>query len=1285
MRSGGAAKVRAPEGYVLVKPLRNTARSKVALATRASDGRETVLKSYVGERAEVRDRLERERACLQAAAGSGVPAVLDLLDTDAGPVLVLERVPGITLLQWVRGELPDARAILGVGIQLAASLARAHAARLVHGEVNPGNTLIDPASLRVHLIDFGTMRPLGSQARHEDAALRSAQHPIALQYISPERTGRMNRGIDARSDLYSLGATLYYVATGTPPFEGSRRPELYHAHLAQLPRSPLERRPELPAVLAAILLKLLDKQPEARYQTAIGLEADLRRCQEALALGRSDASFALAADEAPARPLMTSRLVGRDVEVALLQRAYADAVSGRPVAVELLGPAGMGKSALLESLRPALAQTRGYLAVGKFDAYAERAYAGWTRALGTLAEQLLAESKSRFAGLRTALREGLGHLAGALAELVPDLELILDERLEAPPLDPLATQARLSLALQRLVAVCARPEHPLVLFLDDVQWADPASRFLIEQLLRGVEDSALLLVVASRIEAAVQLVPDALAERIELRTLRLEPLREDATVQLLADALARSPDDVRPLAALVGRKTGHTPLLIRQLVEHLHAQGWIRHVPGTGWTWDPAEVAAAEIPEGAAVYLAAKLERLASGTCAVLELASCVADDFDLELLRELSGREERALGAALYELCDEGLIVPCSAGFRFAHDRVREAARLRLSEQARAQLHRDMARYLLARTPESEWPRRAAQIAEHLNRGIAPEPSDAIEPALRSTALRLNLFAGQRALASGAADAASGYFALARRLFRAEDWSEQREQGLELYLQSATSLFLSHDSAAALELLEQLDARAATRLERARLAVARLQIYSLERPPEACVAYALAVLRELGARWPLRPSRLRAVLALASVDWLLRRRPTGALLLPARAPDPHWTPILLVLGAAASVFSRVDFNLAAATLACVMRRNARKGYRARPGFTLAGYAAYSLALLRGGERRALRYAEGARRLCDPVRDPVWAARAEFLIHCAIEPWLLRRRAALAPMQAVIARIHEAGDPQYAYYARLMVLVYGALAGEPVAAMERAFAQLAADVDRDRHPLPGPSGAHVAYRLLCAAREADIDFARLAAEATRDQVGASAEPLTRTLLMLALCVYRRFDLALEQSALLGERLFRVIPYVHVADHLLYRGLAAAALASEQRGRVRRASLRKLRACARALRRRAAAGPDFVHMLLMLEAERAQLRGQGGRARQLYEQAAARAKEQGFVHHEALAHERLAECLRAQYRWSDAREALLTAARRYAEWGAAAKACALGAEAEPEVLAGLDPRSQTARA
>jgi predicted ATPase len=1266
----GCIVVRAPEGYRLVKPLRNTARSRVAVATRASDGREVILKTYVGDSAHVRARLERERDCLAAVAGAGVPQVVDLLEDDEGPMLVLERAPGITLLQWTRAKLPEVDAILGVALQLAASLARVHAARLVHRDVNPSNVLVDPATLRAHLIDFGLTRPLGSQARHEDASQESMQQPIGQHYISPERTGRMNRGIDARSDLYSLGATLYYVATGAPPFEGSHRLALYHAHLAQLPRSPLEHRPGLPASLAAIVLKLLAKQPEARYQTASGLEADLRRCRDALALGQGEASFELGTDEAPSRPRMAAGLVGRDAEVAALRQAYADAASRRAVAFEVLGDAGMGKSALLEGLRPALAETRGYVAVGKFDAYAERAYAGWMRALGTLSEQLLAESAARFGDLRDALRTALGPLAGALAELVPDLELILGERLEPPALDPLATQARLALALQRFICACARPEHPLVLFLDDVQWADPASRFLIEQVLRGTQGCALLLVAASRLEGAEPLVSAALAQRIDLRTLRLGPLSEDATVELLAGALARRVDDVRPLAALVGRKTGHTPLLIRQLVEHLHERGWIRHATGVGWTWDPAEVAAADIPDGAGVYLAAKLERLAPDTGAVLELASCVADDFDLQMLRELCGREEQSIGAALYELCDEGLIVPCSAGFRFAHDRVREAARARLSDAERARLHCEMGRYLLSRTPEADWPRRAAEIAEHLNQGLAAQSPADVEPQLRDAALRLNRLAGARALASGAADAGSSFFAAALRLFGDADWEASRDLGFELHLQSATSLSLAREPAEALALLDRLDARVASGMERARVAVARLQIYALERSAEFCVEYALGVLRQLGVRFRPRPSRLRAVLALTSVHWLLVRRPVEALLVPARSADLQRLPILLVLGAAASAFSRVDLRLAATTLSFVMRLNARQGYRARPGFSLAGYATYRLALLRRGDRHARRYADAARRLCDPVRDPVWAARTEFMIHCGIEPWLQRRRAALAAMPAVIGRIQEAGDPQYAYYAWLMTLVYGALAGEPIAATERGLAQLAATVDDDRHPLPGPAGAHAAYRLLCAEREEDLDFARASAEATRGQVGSSAEPLTRTLLMLALCVYRRFDLALQQSELLGERLFRIIPYVHVADHLLYRGLAAAALASEGSGRTQRVQLRTLRACARLLRRRAAAGPDFVHMVFLLDAERARLRGQGSAARRLYERAAARAREQGFVHHEALAHERLAECLRAQNRWSDAQQALLAAARRYADWGAVTKARSLDAEREP---------------
>ncbi len=367
----------------------------------------------------------------------------------------------------------------------------------------------------------------------------------------------------------------------------------------------------------------------------------------------------------------------------------------------LRGAAGVGKSALAGTLRGPINKSGGYFAEGKFDAYHRgRPYAGFRDALTGWCDQLLIESQERFAHFGDELRTELGSIARVLVDWVPDLALalVLGEVPAVPDLGPQETHARLVLALLRFVTACAQPGHPLVLFLDDLQWADAASLEMIEQLASASESRALLLVGAYRDDELDE--SDSFAStltrlrRSDLRPREIElgPLSIEASTRMLADALQVEDRDVASLARQITRKTGNSALLIRQFTDHLCAFGWIRYELGQGWVWDDAQVAAAEIPEGAVGLIISHLARVEHGTLEIQKFASCLRGDFDLDLLRELRGGVPGRLEPALYALADAGLIIPCSNGYRFAHDRIREAAQSLLTEQKRRAVHYDLA-----------------------------------------------------------------------------------------------------------------------------------------------------------------------------------------------------------------------------------------------------------------------------------------------------------------------------------------------------------------------------------------------------------------------------------------------------------------------------------------------------------------------------------------------------------------------------------------------------------------
>jgi predicted ATPase/serine/threonine protein kinase len=1269
--SASRAPLVAADEYTLVKCLSESSTSEIWTASSEADGRSVVLKAYFADRDKPPSstRIHAECELLRAVAGKGIPAVLDLV-TRNPPVLVLERPSGLPLSEWLaQGSGVEPAAFIEIALQLSEILGRMHAERIIHGDVSPANVSIEPRTLAVQLTDFAIARPLGSIARRSTTS-QAWELTGRPHYVAPERTGWINRGCDLRSDLYTLGATLYHLLTGRPPFEGNTAIELIHAHIARLPAAPAELRPGIPDVIGRLVLKLLRKEPEERYQSARALRFDLVQLREQLArTGSLDARFELGSAEAPERPRFVRKLHGRRSELERLERLFARAGEEAPQAVLIRGEPGVGKSALADALRPRIAEARGYLALGKFELDHERPYSAWVAALESLVQQLLLESDTRLRRWRAELREGLGNIAQALVDLVPDLALVLGEVPPVPTLGPSETQARLAVALQRFVRVCARPERPLAIFLDDIQWSDASSRFLIEEILSGDRNVALLLIAAQRtgedgvVHSAVESLRRNLTQRgVELQILDLPALSVQATVELLAEALCRSEEDVRPLAALIERKTSNLPLLVREFIEHIHERGLLHYVPGVGWSWDPAQIAAADIPDGAVALMTSKMSRLSPAARKLLQFASCVSGEFDGELLCELGGGEHAKIVQQLYDLSDSGLLAPCSGGFRFAHDRIRETARSMLSDAERARLHYDIARWLLARTPEAEQLERAFEIVDHLNRGLT-----LIGEAEREAAIRLNFRAGKQALGAGAAATAAVYLDVARSVFLEKDWQADPNVGFDLHLLSAECAFQCGAFDAVLALLDALDRRGGSSIQRAQIAAQRSRVFALTLEPEAALRYTLSVLRELGIRWPMHPSKLRTSLELYRIRRRFDRRRVEDFMQPATQLDSTSIARLLVVTASAASLGRVDTYLAVLANCFAMRTQLRHGALPRSGFSFAVLAAFTLLILEDTES-ARRYTSIALEWGQRFPDPLYDLRTEFHIHSAVNPWIMPRRKALAPLARIAEAASEIGDPEFANYARFLSANLLALAGDPLPLATLRLRDLAESITRSGHRYPAPAECHAVLQLLTEPAREPLEQLLETSDARLSGEARSAEPYVRTLWLMVLCIQERYGLALAQSDALGERLFRVVPYAHIADHLLYRGISCAVLASKAQGRTRRGLCRDLKRCMRRLRRWAKNTPDVVHMQLHLEGEIAALQRDGGRARGLLERAAQRALEQGFLQNAALAHERRGRMFSETRRDTEAAASLAQAAGLYRTWGAELKAAALEREA-----------------
>ncbi|KIG12590.1 histidine kinase response regulator hybrid protein [Enhygromyxa salina] len=714
------------------------------------DDHEVVAKVFDIEDETDEDRVQHEFELIRSLELDGVVKALELRRVGDQLVLILQRVPGVDLAQFAAGKALALEVFWQIATQIADILARTHAARVIHRDIKPTNILIDPSDKRISLADFGISVLLESERRH---IYDSDVFIGTLPYISPEQTGRTGRPVDFRSDLYSLGATFFELLTGRQPFADLPPLELIHAHLAKRPASPASLRAAVPDGLSRVVMKLLEKAPERRYQTAAGLAADLRSLQALHEAGQDDASFELGGEDFATSFVLSSRLYGREQERAALAEAFAAvAASKQRRSIALTGPLGVGKSALISDLEVVVVAREGYMIRGKFDPFREQPYLGFVQAFTSLFEQILSESDARLARWRRQLLAGLAGLAGVVVELCPIFELIVGSQEVPAQLGAVEAGNRLQIALERLLAVVCTDERPVVLALEGLHWAGQGSARLLEALMHG-DGGPLLLLLSLRtdqLSADHPLASVRAAFGGSVQELALTGLPSAAIESLVVDSL---PGVANPevLAQTLARKTGGVPLFIGQLLTQLATRGLLRP-DKRGWSWDQAAVEAEPIPDDAVALMSAKLDALSHEARDVIRRAACIGPRFDVARVATVCDDPRSELAASLFELEQAGLLARVGAEYRFTHESIQDAAQRGLDAAARQRLHWAIGQELLESAGGGE--QRLFEVVEHLHEGL---PAD-LEDAQRLELARLDLRAGERALDAAAYDLAERY-----------------------------------------------------------------------------------------------------------------------------------------------------------------------------------------------------------------------------------------------------------------------------------------------------------------------------------------------------------------------------------------------------------------------------------------------------------------------------------------------------------------------------------------------
>ena len=1280
-----------PSGYVLV-PLREAADLILYRGRQHGNPSPVLAIALTAEHPSAQSlrRLEHEYSLAAELDPAWAAKPLELTRYEGRTILVLKDPGGEPLdlvLDRDHGPPLDLTRVLHIAVGLSAALGQVHRRGLVHKDIKPANVFVDDAG-KVWLTGFG----IASQVpRERQAPVPPEIIAGTLAYMAPEQTGRMNRSTDARSDLYSLGVTLYEMLTGHLPFAANDPVGWVHCQIARQPTPP-GNRAAVPDQLSAIVMKLLAKTPEERYQTASGLEADLRLClEEWQSHGRID-PFLLGAHDSSDRLLIPEKLYGREREIDALLTAFDRVTQGTPELVLVSGYSGVGKSSVVNELHKAIVPVRGLFAAGKFDQYRRDVpYATLAQAFQTLIRQILVESEAEVGDWRHALQEALGANGQLIINLIPEAEFIIGKQPPLPDLPPQDARNRFQLVFRRFLGAFARPEHPLALFLDDLQWLDPATLELLERLMTDRDLRYLMLVGAYRDNEVSSSHPltqtlDAIRKAgARMQEIVLAPLRVDDIGWLVADAMHSQRDVAQPLAQLVHQKTSGNPFFAIQFLMALADEGLLRFDPdAAAWIWDLARIRAKGYTDNVVDLMAGKLKRLSATTQEALKQLACLGNVAEVATLALVHGGTEEAIHTALWEAVRAGLIFQEESTYKFLHDRIQEAAYAFIPESERATEHLRIGRTLVASMTGDGLAEHVFDVANQFNRGAAL----LIDRAEKAHVATIDLSAGRKARASAAYTSALSYFSAGMALLDEEDWGSHYELTFSLWLERAECELLSGDFEKAEQLIVELLRRAASNVNYADASCLKIHLHLLKGELPQAVDSALTCLHLFGIELSAHPTFEQVQSELDTVWQTLNRRPIESLIDLPIMTDPELQAAMQVLSVVtpASYFTGIHLFC---SLVCRMANFSMQ--HGMSGASAHGYA--HLGEILGPVFH--RYSEGCRfaqLACDLVEKHgfiAYQAKAYDAMSIATQ-WTQSITTAIDFMRASFRAAIETGDLTYACYAMFLLVPdllvrndpLDAVWGESEKALEfvrkAGFRDLSDVIRSQQRFIATMQGRPATFSTFS---DAQFDEATFEAQLTADRM-AMTNCFYWIVKLKARFLSGDYAEALTAADKAKATLWAIAAQIQVLDYYYYAALTVAALyekgnADEQTG------WRDLLTAHREQLREWAENypPTFADKHLLVSAEIASLEKRDADAMRLYEQAIHSAREHGFVQNEGLAHEVAARFYLARGFEAIAHTYLRNARNCYERWGALGKVKQLD-ERYPRLLEERLPTSTT---
>ncbi|MEG4582312.1 AAA family ATPase [Microcoleus sp. MON1_C5] len=1271
--------------------LYESANSLVYRAIREADNQRLILKllkeTYPTPQELVRYRTEYR--ITRELKEPGVVQVYDLRKYQNSLVMFVEDFGGESLKIWMQQRKFTLEEFLQIAIATTEILGQIHRANIIHKDINPSNIVYNPQTKQLKIIDFG----ISTQLTRETPLLKNPNVlEGTLAYISPEQTGRMNRALDYRTDFYSLGVTFYELLSGKLPFETEDALELVHCHIAREPVPLQEIEPTIPLILSLLVSKLMAKNAENRYQTAGGLKHDLESCLVQLQETDSIAEFDLGTRDITDRFLIPEKLYGRESEVDNLLAAFERVSTGNAEMMLVAGLSGIGKTAVVNEVHKPIARQRGYFIKGKYDQFGRNIpFSAFVQAFRELMGQLLSETDAQLHTWKTKILTAVGEIGQVLIEVIPELERIIGAQGPALELSGSAAQNRFNLLMQKFVQVFTTAQHPLVMFLDDLQWADSASLKLLQLLM---EDTGHLLVVGAYRDNEVSqshpfmlTLDEIIKSGAVVNTITLQPLSLADMNQLVADTLICDLSLAGPLTELVAQKTKGNPFFSTQFLKSLYEDGQIifnypqspliKGGPKGGWQYDIAQARlthALDVVE----FMAVQLQKLPAQTQDVIKLAACIGAQFDLETLAIVSDELPEPTASALWRALQEGLILPITEGYKcfiqtdgqsntqpvanpiyqFLHDRVQQAAYSLIPEDQKQSVHLHIGQLLLARTSAEQLDERIFAIVSQFNLGI---DRIAIQ-ARRDHLANLNLMAARKARLSAAYPASAQYCEIGLRLLAtdsSDQWIRQPILTSELHIEGANSACLIGAFERVDACVEAVLQHRSNPLEQVKVLEIKIQSLMARNQLSEAIQVARAILQELDVDLPEHPTQEMVAPALNAIG---DRLMSVDVMNSPKMSDPQKLAAMNILSSMASAAYIGSPALYPLIVLKQIELSLQFGNAIQTPYA---YSTYGLILCAfGGEIVAgNRAADIAIALMEMFKASSFKAKIFNLVYPFVRIWQEPMHTVLMPLLEGYQAGLETGDLEFAAYCAYnrCQLAYAAgnellQLGQEMQTYAEAIAQVKQTTALNFHQI-------VQQAVLNWTGEADAPQ-KLVGEAYDETTRLPQHKLAGDTYSLGSVYAHKLILAYHfgqpQEALeiaqIGEKTIgAIIGTLFYGVFYFYHALTL--LANTNTLPISEAVTKDLEQ----LTKWATHAPmNFAHKGDLIRAEQQRILGNKAEASDLYDRAISGAKENKFINEEALANELAAKFYLEWGKEKVAKTYMIEAYYCYAQWGATAK-------------------------